>query len=113
MSVLKPEDETPPPRNITPAAWNMHKELPQVGVPLVAPTGEQQWVLENTLSEVKESLRETRLIRESGQKIAEMGLRMFDKVPALERRMNRVEVVAIGAIIINIVMLFVASCGHH
>lgn len=112
MPKLREDDPTPPPRNPTPTEWSLHPELPRVGVPLVAPTGEQQRKLEHILSEVQESLKESRLIRLSGQQTAETAMRVFERLPALERRMNRVELIAIGATIINIVMLFVASCGR-
>jgi hypothetical protein len=90
----------------------MHPELPKAAkdVPLVADTGGNQRILEAMLVKVGENLEESRLIRIAGQRACETAVRAVEKIPALERRMNRVELIAIGATIINIVMLFVASC---
>jgi hypothetical protein len=112
MPTLKEDEETPYDRPVTPEPWSMHPELPKVGVPLVADNGNNQRRLELILSEVQATLKECRLIRKSGQDVAEKAIAMFDKLPALERRMNRVEYVAAGATVINIVMLFIASCGR-
>ncbi len=113
-------DEKTPAINRNRVAWDMHPDLPKVGSepkipiagkePLVGGTGHNQRVLEDLLKEVRESLKETRLIRVSGQTTASHAIKVFERLPALERRMNRVEMIAIGATIINIVMLFVASC---
>ena len=115
------DDDTPAiNRNRVAEVWSMHPELPKVGsapkipvadaVPLVGGTGANQRILEDILGEVQKSLVESRLIREAGQATAAHSLKMFERLPSLERRMNRVEMIAIGATIINIVMLFVVSC---
>lgn len=115
------EDDTPPiNRNRKAEFWDMHPNMQRVGsepkipkadsVPLVAGTGENQRILEEILGEVRSSLEESRLIRIAGQDTAQTALKAFERLPALERRMNRVEMIAIGATIINIVMLFVTSC---
>ncbi len=107
------DDETPRPRAVTPIPWNMHPPLPKIGeVPLVGRNGEQQRKLEEILEAVHESLKESKIIRESGQETCRVALAAFERLPALESRMNRVELIAVGATLINILMLFIASCAH-
>ncbi len=118
---MKSDDETPAiNRNRVAELWDMHPELPKVGsapkipvaeaVPLVAGTGTNQRILEDILTEVRASLVESRLIREAGQATAQHSLRMFESLPSLHRRMNRVEMIAIGSAVLNAVMVFIVLC---
>lgn len=110
---MSKDDKTPITRPVTPVPWSMHPPLPKVGqVPLVGGTGEQQRKLEAILEAVHESLKESKIIRESGQETCRIALQAFERLPALESRMNRVELIAVGATLINILMLFIASCAH-
>jgi len=113
------DDETPA-INQRRSIWNLHPESSKVdssqkipaahAVPLVGGNGANQRVLEDILSEVRASLTESRLIRLSGQATAAHALKMFEKVPALERRIRRVEVIAISAALINIALLLGSLC---
>lgn len=114
------DDETPA-INPKRTAWDMHPEMKKISepkipsaqeVPLVAGTGNQQRVLEDILTEVRESLKESRLIRVAGQMTASHALEVFKELPALKKRMHRVELLAIGATLVNVAVLFVASCGR-
>jgi hypothetical protein len=115
------DDDTPAiNRNRTAELWDMHPELSKVGsvpkipaaneVPLVGSTGKNQRVLEELLSAVRDTLAESRLIRLSGQDTARHALKVFERIPALEKRMTRVEMIALGATLVNIAILLAVSC---
>lgn len=88
--------------------WNLHPEMPRT-TPEVPENGHNQTVLDSILETVTAVLEESKLIRESSQRGMQVALEAFDRLPNLERRMNRVEIVAIGACLVNILMLWL----HH
>jgi len=103
------EDETTP---VDGTIWTMHPnavrtEPKKDTVPL---TGGEQRRLDEILNVVTNVLIESRTIREHAQTACDRVIAAVDEIPRLKARMNRVEMIAIGATIINIVMLFVASC---
>ncbi len=87
--------------------WNLHPNAVKVSPGL---TGHEQRKLDDILETVHKVLNESRDIKEYGMRCAETALEAVKQIPMLRSRMNRVELIAIGATLINIVMLFVASC---
>lgn len=103
MSTDDDDDKTP----VDGPVWNMHPNAVKVKPGL---TGNEQRTLDDILIQVHQVLVESRTIQEHGQRCAETALKAVEQIPRLQARMNRVELIAIGATIINIVMLFIASC---
>lgn len=117
------DDETPAiNKNRVASVWDMHPEMPKVGsapkipaadsVPLVAGNGNSQRVLEDILDAVRESLEESRLIRQSGQQTAAHALKAFESLPKLQKRVGRVELIAIGAVVLSVATLVLKLCGR-
>ena len=97
------EDERDTPVDV----WNMHPELPKVEV-----KAKPRDVLEEILETVQGVLNESRDIKISAQRSCDLALKAFDRMPALEKRMNRVELIAIGAIVLN-AAISVFAWFHH
>ncbi len=110
--MAKDDEKTPAiNRRISPTPWEMHPELPRVKTPppLIADTGHNQRLLEAVLAKVETMIATSEAVKVSSSQACQKAIDAFEKLPRLEKRMNRVEYVACGALIINIILLFVAK----
>lgn len=105
MSIPPPSDFD----DITPVerpVWTMRPEAPRVASrPSIPETGDNQRALEKILETVEAVLRESRDIKEYGQKCCQIAIDAVNKIPDLEKRMTRVELLVALVTIVSILTL--------